>query len=1099
MRFIPATLAFLLSSLSALTAADPALVENGQPRAEIILAEKPQRTARLAAYELQTNLQKISGAKLPIATAPTPGVPVQVYVGRSPGTDQLKITADGLKDGAYRIVSGPSWLVLIGDDTEFVPREPFAKNAGAIPGALAAWNELAKAKWGLPNSGSFKSRLALPAQIVPPDLEAGGKPTPSFIWGYDERGSFNAVSGFLQSLGARWYLPGELGEVLPSLATIALPKIDQTVRPDFPLRRFNLRFATQGIDTALWCMRLGMRDPFEIQTAHGLHTMTHQQEVYDAHPDWFAMYGGKRPFNLKENNQLCYSNEELFRETVRNVRLQFDTFGYTAVSVMPPDGFSAMCQCPLCAGKDSPERGRRGHMSDYIWDFVNRVAKEVRTTHPDRYVLNCAYGAYSLPPLKIAKLEPNIIVSVVNGRLPRNNKPEQQAEHRELREGWLPKVSQPLIDFENYPLTDRGWYLPAFTVHSIGASINETKGHSQGEDIWVSGKDFETEALGFNGFLVYFTARMYWGGKGEDVDALFREYCRLFYGPAEQEMKAFFAYGEANWQEIEHDRAKLDRTLELFAAAQKKVESGSVYGRRIALIDHFLKGLRSKSGQLAKPRGPVPSLRLVGDPRQKIVIDGKLDDEAWEKCPGSATVRLRELQTGRQPTFGTTVKSAWMGDSVYFAIHCEEEPGGKPNVTSANKDDAAIWRGDAIEVLLETNAHSYYQIAVNPAGVVADLDRAGKVDPLWDAQAEVATQVGDGYWTVEMRIPVTHDESDPLHQVIGRKPTESLPWHFNVCRQRIRESGRELSAFSPTGTEHFHEANKFAHYFAGHSHQFEAAEPDADFLETARAAADLAKQGKRREAVAAYTAAAEGHITDLQKSHALEQAATLARVLKQLDVATELAARIPIDAVKKTTLMQNLVSQGKAAQAVEQFGQEEIAAWPFWKIGDGFAARGRAYAAAKAGALAEADLLRAIQWTSDPQERTSLRVDLAQNREQTLHDDAGALAAYREVVDATSVFSSTDPLTALQGSARILTRQKKYDEALAALQKADLEKPGTWRGTLLLEKADTLQAAGRQAEALALYQTIAADESAPGRQRKLAREKAASVGVQHPR
>jgi hypothetical protein len=1084
-------IALLLTPLTVARAAEAFLVENGQPRAEIIVAEKPQRTARLAAHELQTYLRKISGAQLPIATAPTSGVAVQIYVGRSPDTDKLQVTADGLKDGAYRMISGANWLVLIGDDTEFVPREPFARNVAAIPAALAEWNKITNAKWGLPSSGSYKSRLSLPAEIVPPDIDpATRKPVPAYVWGYDERSSFNAVNGFLQSLGARWYLPGELGEVLPALKTIALPKIDQIVRPDFSLRRFNLRFSVQGVDTAMWAMRLGVRDPFEIQTAHGMHTMTDRQEVYDAHPDWFAMYGGKRAYAVNEKNQLCYSNEELFRETVRNVRLQFDQLGYTAVSVMPPDGFGAMCQCPLCAGKDSPERGKRGHMSDYVWDFVNRVAKEVRKTHPDRQVLNCAYGAYSLPPLKIAKLEPNVLVSIVGGRLPRNNKPEQQEEYRQLRESWVPKTSQPLIVFENYPLTERGWYLPAFTVHSIGESINATKGISQGEDIWVSAKDFDTAALGFNGFLVYFTARMYWGGKEQDADALFREYCRLFYGPAEQEMKAFFEYGEANWQEIEQDKAKLDRTLDLFAAAQKKVETGSVYGRRIALVDHFLKGLRSKSGQLGKKRGPVPTLRLVGLSRHPIIIDGKLDDAAWENAAGSAMVRLRELQTGRQPTFGTTVKSTWMGDNLYFAIRCDEQPGAKLNVASTRKDDPGIWHGDAIEVLLETDAHSYYQIVVNPAGAVTDLDRAVKGDTTWDSQVEVATQVADDHWTVEMRIPVTRDESDPLHQVIGRLPTESLPWHINVCRQRIRENGKEFSAFSPTGTERFHEPIKFAHFYAGRSHQFEAAEPDADFLEAMRAAAELAKRGKHAEAIAAYRVAAEGKLTDLQKSHALELAATQARILRQYDVAAELAERIPIEAVKKTVLIQVLVGQGKAAQAIQQFGREDIASWPFWKIGHGYAARGRAYAVAKAGPEAEADLARAIQWTSDAQERTSLRVDLAENRERTLHDDAGALAAYREVVDSAKAFTGTDTLTALQSSARILTRQGKFDKALGLLQKAETEKLGTWRGTLLLARGETLQAAGRKDEAAALFKAIAADEKVEERQRKIAREKA---------
>jgi hypothetical protein len=41
------------------------------------------------------------------------------------------------------------------------------------------------------------------------------------------------------------------------------------------------------------------------------------------------------------------------------------------------------------------------------------------------------------------------------------------------------------------------------------------------------------------------------------------------------------------------------------------------------------------------------------------------------------------------------------------------------------------------------------------------------------------------------------EEIDPLHVVSGNKPTETYPWFFNVCRQRIRDNGTELSAFSP--------------------------------------------------------------------------------------------------------------------------------------------------------------------------------------------------------------------------------------------------------------------------------------------------------------
>ena len=114
----------------------------------------------------------------------------------------------------------------------------------------------------------------------------------------------------------------------------------------------------------------------------------------------------------------------------------------------------------LCRGKDSPRRNERGLLSDYVWDFVNRVAREVRKTHPDKKILNCAYGVYTLPPEKIERLEPNVQVCIVGGRRPVNNLPEQQAEIRKLREAWAAKTSNPIMIFENYPFTDRGRFQP---------------------------------------------------------------------------------------------------------------------------------------------------------------------------------------------------------------------------------------------------------------------------------------------------------------------------------------------------------------------------------------------------------------------------------------------------------------------------------------------------------------------------------------------------------------------------------------------------------------------------------------------------------------
>lgn len=1044
----------LLVQSTTLHAAGAFLTENGQPRAVIVISETPTRTQRVAAQEFRDQIEKISGARLPIVTQPS-GQITKVFIGRSVHTDALKITADDLRHGAYRIVSGDNWLVLIGNDSDFTPIAPFARNNGDIPRAQAEWERLTNSQWGMPGKGLYKNRLTLPGDTGKPDGAVTAKDESLAVWGLDERGSFNAVCGFLHKLGARWYLPGELGEVLPSMKTIPLPKLDETVRPDFPLRQFNVRFSTAGLDTSLWVMRLGTRNDERLQIAHGMDTMTGRESIFAANPEWFALYGGKRDYTPgSSKNQLCYSDEGLFRETVRFARAQLNQYQLKSVSIMPPDGYTAICQCEKCQGKDSPERNERGLLSDYVWDFVNRVAKEVAKTHPEAKVLNCAYGVYTLPPLKIEKFEPNVLVGIVGGRRPINKagaKGEGEAAPEVLRAAWVKKTDNPIINFENYPFTDRGWYLPSYTPHSLGETINATKGISQGEDIWLTvRRDFDTVGVGFNHFLVYFTARMYWGGKEADVDAMFREYCRLFYGPAEQEMHAFFTFCEANWFAMEDDKSKADAALELFAKAQAKADAASIYGRRIALIDDYLKGLRLKSQQLGEKRGPVPVVRLVGDAKD-IVIDGKLDDLYWQNCPTAATGRFRELQTGRQPVFGTSFKSGWHGNSVCFAIRCDEHPGEKLNIAATRDGDQALWYGDAVEIELATETHSYYQIAISPSGAVVDLDRGTPKGQWfgWDAKAEVATHIADDHWTIEIRIPVTQDENDPLHQVVGRKPTQSLPWHINLCRQRIREDGVEFSALSPTGTAGFHEPLKFAHFYAGRSHQFEADPSVTDFV------IGFSKAAQQRQA-APFLALAEGKVTDFQKAVALEQAAIFDKAS-----APSIIERISINAVRKAAQMQNLLANFKASEIIAQFASEDIANWPFWKRGDGFHARGRAYYITKAGEKAELDLSAALEWTSDPRARDTILLLQAQNRETNLKADEKALEAYRAIVADRTKISGFDGLAALQGIARILTKREQIDEALKTLERADLSKlQSTWKKNIL-ESIEEVQKARR--------------------------------------
>jgi len=789
-------------------AAEMFIIKNGKPNAEIVVAEQPPRTVRLAAWELQNYVRKISGATLPIVHEPGHAA-VHVYVGASGHTDRLGVTSEGLEYGAYRIVSGDDWLILIGTDTDFQPIEPYTRTRSerGSEKIMAAWDKIAGGKWGHPAGNAFKMRL----RNAEREYRGEEQDEPLHLWAYDERGSYNAVCGFLRELGVRWYMPGELGEVVPQHRSIVLPKIDQRVEPAFPVRDCNIRFGVHDRRLSIWGMRLGMRQPHGFGWAHGLNGVTCREEMKREHPDYYALYAGKRATGFRSGGKQCLSAPGLLRETVAYARVLFDHYNYQVVSLQPADGYTSLCQCDLCKGKDSPDRPYRGRMSDYVWGFTVRAANEIAKSHPGRMVQNMAYNLARLPPVNIDKLPDNVLVCICGARRPTEVDPERRKEIRELREAWKQKTGRKLVNFENYPLTARGYWLPAFTAHTNAASINAIKGDFLGENIQPSSHRFMQDAA-FNSYQFYFTFRMYWGDRNQAIDPMLEEFYTLFYGPARSQIKAFYEYCEAHWPEMRKDKAAADQALALFAAARKQVEKGSVYDQRLAVLGEYLDSLAARSEQIAKEqkRENVPSLQMWRG-ATAVKLDGRLDDEFWQKIPGKAGGRLRELQTGRTPVFGTSFKVAWGRNDIYFAVRCQDKAGDTVKVGTDRDNDPALWHGDCIEILLETEKHSYYQIAISPTGAVVDLNRAdGRKAFDWDSQAEAKTHIGGDCWTVEVRIPVIETTNDPLHLVEGRQPRKSLPWYFNVCRQRIRENGSEHSAFSPTGTTAFHVPHRFA-------------------------------------------------------------------------------------------------------------------------------------------------------------------------------------------------------------------------------------------------------------------------------------------------
>lgn len=783
------------------------LVKEGQPQAEIVIAEHPPRMVKLAAEELQTYIERISGARLPIVTAPSQDAQSQVYVGASRYTDQLKITDDGLAHGAFRIASEKSHLVLLGHDSDFTPPKFFLKSPGDLPEFLKEWDAATGEHWGFANGNLYK--------------EFNGELK---IWSRDERGSLNAVYEFLRMLGVRWYLPGTLGEIVPETRTIKLPEIDKTIHPDFALRfpyqyarMFGHEPATR--DEVLWQLRLGWNQAadvigdFGMGLSHGMNSVYERSEVHDAHPEYYVLVNGRRDGLKVGECRPCLSSPGLFHQNVKYARTMFDLLDAPLVSLMPQDGYGILCECELCRGKNTLARGGEGHLSDYVWDYVDRVAREVYQTHPQKKVNCYAYGAYLLPPQKIDQLSPNLIVGICQNRSQFGDPVERQ-KFAELRQAWLAKMpnDHKQLVINDYYLHARSFtlpHVPYYFPRAIAEDLRALKGISIGDFIEVYRDLHGIESLAVDHLNLYVTSR-YWWDADQNIDALLDEYCAEFYGPAAGEMKAFIDYCEAHLRELAKNTETIDQMFALLEKAQAKAPADSVYAKRMAFVAEYILPMKDLREQLARGRGDVPEAAAFERDRGEFKLDGQLDDKFWE---GAWVYDLSDLETGKAPYMTTSFKMGWADKAIYFGIRCEDRDTKKLNIATTRHEDPNLWNGDCVEIELETQNHAYYQFAINPAAALIDLDRQKGIDTLWSSGAEVATHVGDGFWSAEVRIPVVGEEQavlNPQFGVAGRKPSQNYPWYFNVCRQRMRLEENEYSAFSPTSTSSFHILKKFA-------------------------------------------------------------------------------------------------------------------------------------------------------------------------------------------------------------------------------------------------------------------------------------------------
>lgn len=775
--------------------ADVTLVEEGKPVADIVVSEAARPSVKTAANELQTHLEKISGAKLPIVHAPSENVANHVYVGENEFTKTLGVTLDDVKDDGFKIVAEGNNVVLAGKeiDTTFDFEE---WNRNRAPGnRQKAWEKHCGQLWRWPPIHDFREF----------NKECG-------FHLKDGTGTLYAVHELLNQLGMRWYMPvREIGIVYPELKTVAVKEQNLKKEPEFPQRMMTDVAGGTYTDEFLWYKSMKVGTAFPMPIYHSLSgPLLKRTMARDQVPtEFFGKVNGKINFHSpKLTSEKLRTN---LIEYLEKVDETFPNVPYTCIG--QPDGWSAMDEEDVAAGWDkAEERGPRGRFSDYMWDFILDVRKRYEKKHPERKYTVFAYGCTTRPPTNVDKIPDDVSVafcqSAQNWMLP-----DGEAQ-KSYRDEWLEKLKASGADKNQFMIweyyikhADRYGFPPVPIIFTdlMKKSFDELYDRCAGYTVevgWTGGKERArlkrgTRRPGLSHLMLYLHNRLCWD-RDLDVDALLDEYYELFFGPAKEEMKEFYEFGEEVWTRPEPRKVtavggflKRDDVTKFFDILKRAKEKAgdTIYGKRVDFIAAEMESLKKLHDKLERKGPTIHGYRAEGKP----TIDGNLDEPFWTGF--QYAYPLRDMVTGEIPSHvGTNAAFKWVGNDLYVAIECLEPKMDKLNEACDKPDSMDIFCDDTVEILFETPTGTRPKIVVNSAGTVFDKSESSDVTelPMTYSVDDIAVKKLPDRWTVEARINAG--------KLNGKKPNTFYPWGVNVCRQRMAGNQPEYYMLSPSGT-----------------------------------------------------------------------------------------------------------------------------------------------------------------------------------------------------------------------------------------------------------------------------------------------------------
>ncbi|MBN2643040.1 MAG: DUF4838 domain-containing protein [Victivallales bacterium] len=741
------------------------IVRDGQPNATIVVSENNKHLKK-AIQDLNEYLFKISGSKLPVKTDKQEISGNMILLGDSKFTAELGLDSRTLKSEEFIIKTYPGKLVLLGNRERLI-------------------------------DGWYKQK------------------TQGVLW---------AVYEFLEQLGVRWYYPDELWIYVPEIKTIEV-SMDIKKSPAFTVRDFLTRPWSSN--------KLFFRGGNYEGGKRSVHSDAYWAEAYHAiHPEYFAtLESGEKALtapnpNAKHHHRrrwdghLNYTNPMVLEQFIKDIHVWYDKSdpeliknwkrcvnavglpNELIIPFCPNDGIaidqSEASKKLLAINKD---RNLFGKASDLIHSFSLKLAERLKKDFPKKRLFLAAYSQYSAPPVSIDKMPDNCYVSLCTMQPIANMKdPKIYNEWLGYIKKWH-KITGNKVTVRHYSCWPR--IVAPFPWAGIYQRwLKDTQDISSGS--WICSTAMNKNAVHHLNY--YFYGKLNWD-PNYDLDKGLKEYTLKMYGPVADIMLEFFQLTQDRWEnhatEVNEEqwepsskqlygdngiypKTVVNKLRALLAKAANTKGLSPQQQKRIEWICNGHSAFFAEAAAIQEENHPVYFAEKFNN---SPVIDADSSDSAWTNIPEIKVNRF--IDDGKQTAIGSSVKTGWTDEALYFIADNTELHTDKIRILG--EDGGQLWNDDCIELWLDPSGSrvDFMQIIINAKGkAFFRRVKDGKKIPGWIPEGiEYKTRIYPGKkWTLEMKIPFAG---------IGDKAENRAKWVWNVFRHRTPEVGRYL-ALCPT-------------------------------------------------------------------------------------------------------------------------------------------------------------------------------------------------------------------------------------------------------------------------------------------------------------